>query len=148
VAFTSFRRTPHPNESGSSALRVAASLVRAETELSSSLLKTGRSESDGHPRPRFAAWTSLSIGHHGTGLGLLEEGETIVDYTLTVTSTTLVDDVEVPTVTIDDDSEADGVITVWLKDGIDRTKGVVNCHVVTSAGREDERSKSITIRER
>ena len=67
----------------------------------------------------------------------LAQGETISTYLFTVAS----GDVEV-----DADEEAGGVVTAWLTGGT--TRSVVSCHIVTSAGREDDRSRTITIRER
>jgi hypothetical protein len=68
----------------------------------------------------------------------LEEGETIVSQSFTVT----LGDVEVDT-----DAELDGVVTVWLAGGT-VGKAKVTCHIVTSLGREDDRTMSITIKER
>jgi hypothetical protein len=67
----------------------------------------------------------------------LAEGETIETYSFTVVS----GDVEV-----DADDETDGVVTAWLSGGT--TRSVVTCHIVTSVGREDDRSRAISIRER
>jgi len=60
----------------------------------------------------------------------LATGETISSYTVTV-----------PTgITKDSDSQADGVVTVWLSGGTAGTNYRVECKIVTSAGRTDERS--------
>jgi hypothetical protein len=68
----------------------------------------------------------------------LEDGETITDHTVTVVS---------GDVTIDGATdETGGVVTAWLEGGTMRS--VVTCHIVTSEGREDDRSRTITIRER
>jgi hypothetical protein len=74
----------------------------------------------------------------GKDAGWLEDGETIVSYQFTVAA----GDVEVDT-----DSEADGVVTVWLTGG---TVGSaqVTCHIVTSLGREDDRTMKITVKQR
>lgn len=63
----------------------------------------------------------------GRPLPFLEDGETIASYTLTATD-----------ITVENDSETDGVVTFWVKDGVVRKVATVTCHVVTSAGREDD----------
>lgn len=68
----------------------------------------------------------------------LEDGETITEHTVTVES----GDVEIDGTP----QEASGVVTAWLQGGT--TRSVVTCHIVTSEGREDDRSRTITIRER
>ena len=68
----------------------------------------------------------------------LATGETISSYTVTV-----------PTgITKDSDSHASGVITVWLSGGTAGTTYRVECKIVTSAGRTDERSTWIKVSER
>jgi hypothetical protein len=69
----------------------------------------------------------------------LEEDETIVSYTFEVAS---------GDVTLDVDAELDGVVTIWLTGGTAGTKSRVTCHIVTSVGREDDRTMSITVKER
>jgi hypothetical protein len=68
----------------------------------------------------------------------LEEDETIESYTFDVAQ----GDVEV-----DADAELDGVVTAWLIGGT-VGKAKVTCHIVTSVGREDDRTMSITVKER
>ena len=51
-------------------------------------------------------------------------------------------------ITIDSDSEADGVVTVWLSGGTAGQDYTVRCEVVTSMGRTDERSIDIKVMER
>lgn len=68
----------------------------------------------------------------------LEDGETITSHTVTVESGDVVID--------GTPQEAAGVVTAWLEAGT--TRSVVTCHIVTSEGREDDRSRTITIRER
>lgn len=68
----------------------------------------------------------------------LATGETISSYTVTV-----------PTgITKDSDSQADGVVTYWLSGGTAGTNYRVECKIVTSAGRTDERSMWIKVVER
>jgi hypothetical protein len=74
----------------------------------------------------------------GQDRGWLEDGETITEHTVTVES----GDVEIDGTP----QEVDGVVTAWLQGGT--TRSVVTCHIVTSEGREDDRSRTITIRER
>lgn len=68
----------------------------------------------------------------------LQEGETITNHTITV-------DVGL---TLISSSEAAGVVTAWLSGGTAQTSYTVECLVETSAGRIDERSFSLSVRER
>lgn len=74
----------------------------------------------------------------GTGNGWLASGETITTSTWTV-----------PTgITKDSDSNADGLAVVWLSGGtVGQSYRVVNT-VVTSAGRTDRRSITVSIQDR
>lgn len=69
----------------------------------------------------------------------LEDGETIESHTVTVAS---------GDVTLDGETEAAGVVTVWISDGTLGTTSRVTCHIVTSEDREDDRTRIISIRER
>lgn len=85
-------------------------------------------------------WAALT---NGTGSSdWLAAGETIDSYTVTVAAD---DDI-----VIDSDSATDGdtSVTVWLSGGTVGNVQRVTCHVVTSAGREDDRSILIPIQER
>ena len=68
----------------------------------------------------------------------LAESETINTYTVTVMSG----------LTLDSDSQADGVVTVWLSGGTAGNWYSVACRIVTSAGRTDERTMRIRVEER
>lgn len=68
----------------------------------------------------------------------LATGETISSYTVTAQTG----------LTKDSDSEASGVVTVWLSGGTAGTTYRVECKIVTSAGRTDERSIWIKVVER
>ena len=68
-----------------------------------------------------------------------DDSETIASYTVAVAS---------GDVTIDTDSEDAGVVTVWLEDGTASTRAKVTCHIVTSVGREDDRTMTLSIRQR
>ena len=68
----------------------------------------------------------------------LDAGETITDVTITAD----------PGITVDSHSEASGVVTVWLSGGTAGTNYSVACQIVTSAGRTDERTVTIRVRER
>jgi hypothetical protein len=81
----------------------------------------------------------LDYSFDWTTEGWLDEGEAIVSYTFEVAQ----GDVEV-----DADSELDGVVTAWLVGGTPGVKSKVTCHIVTDVGREDDRTMSITIKER
>ena len=50
--------------------------------------------------------------------------------------------------TVDSTSKTDTTTTVWLSDGVDDITYIVTNHVVTSQGREDDRSFLIDVVER
>jgi hypothetical protein len=66
-------------------------------------------------------------------------GETITDYTVTVSGAGLVKD---------SDAEDGGMVTVWLSGGTPGIRCTVACQVTTSAGRTDERSIHLQVRDR
>jgi hypothetical protein len=68
----------------------------------------------------------------------LDVAETISSYTID----------EDTGITVDSDSEAAGVVTVWLSGGTAGTTYAVRCEVVTDAGRTDERTMVIKVQER
>lgn len=51
-------------------------------------------------------------------------------------------------ITLDSDSESDGVVTAWMSAGTAGKNYTVTCKIVTSAGRTDERSITILCRNR
>ena len=50
-------------------------------------------------------------------------------------------------VTVDSSTEDSGVVTVWLS-GATAPRQKVTCHIVTSDGREDDRTITLNVRER
>lgn len=68
----------------------------------------------------------------------LTDGDTIVDYTITVPAG----------LTLDSSEATDTTVTAWLSGGIDRETYSVTCHIVTAAGREDDRTITFTMQER
>ena len=68
----------------------------------------------------------------------LATGETITDHTITADTG----------ITVDSSTEDDGKVTVWLSGGTAGTTYRVECLIVTTAGRTDERSLWITVQER
>lgn len=62
-------------------------------------------------------------------------GDTIDSHTITAP-----DDL-----TVESSSEADGVVTAWISGGTAGSIHLVVCHVVTTGGREDDRSIQLTI---
>jgi hypothetical protein len=68
----------------------------------------------------------------------LEAGETISSYTVTVASG----------LTLVADSELDGRVTVWLSGGTVGNAYTVTVHIVSSVGREDDRSFRVVIVQR
>lgn len=70
--------------------------------------------------------------------GWLAEGETIVTHDITATTG----------LTIDSFSATDKSVTVWLSGGVQATRYTVGCRLSTSAGRTDERTFLVDVRER
>lgn len=69
--------------------------------------------------------------------GFLDQGETIVTFTVTP------DD---PALTVSQVSEAAGVVTYWAAGGTDGSTVKVVCHIVTSTGREKDVADRFYIR--
>lgn len=67
----------------------------------------------------------------------LADGETITGHTVTVDG-----------VTLDSNSRSDAVITAWLSGGTALTAATLAVRITTTAGRTDERSVRIAIRDR
>lgn len=68
----------------------------------------------------------------------LTGGDTIVSHTVTAASGLTVDS-----------TEATGTaVTVWLSGGTVGQSYAVTCHIVTAAGREDDRTATVTVMER
>lgn len=70
----------------------------------------------------------------------LADGETIVSHTVAADDGITVDSSNVT----DDDTS----VTAWLSGGTDGTRYSVTCRVVTSAGRTDDRTITVYVRER
>jgi hypothetical protein len=68
----------------------------------------------------------------------LSENENIASHTVTAEDG----------ITLASHTEDDGVITAWLSGGTAGERYALACHVVTTAGREGERTINITVRER
>ncbi len=65
-------------------------------------------------------------------------GDTIASFTVTV-----------PTgLTLDSSSATASAVTAWLSGGEDAASYPVTCHVVTAAGREDDRTITVFVQER
>lgn len=67
----------------------------------------------------------------------LAEGETIDDHTTVATDG----------ITVDSSNESNGVVTVWVSGAQPRYQRVT-CHIVTSDGREDDRTIKFTVTDR
>lgn len=83
-------------------------------------------------------WKPLTHGVSGATSDWLATGETISSYTVTVETG----------LTKDSDSQADGIVTVWLSGGTVGTTYRVECEITTSAGRKDERSMWFRVAQR
>lgn len=69
--------------------------------------------------------------------GWLHEGETIDTYEVTATDG----------ITVDSDSEDGGIVTVWVSGATGRYQRIT-CHIVSSEGREDDRTIKLIVRSR
>jgi hypothetical protein len=74
----------------------------------------------------------------GEARGYLDDDETITAHEVTV------DD----GITKDSDSETDGVVTIWLSGGAAGQRYTIGCKITTSAGRIDERSFEVDVKQR
>lgn len=75
---------------------------------------------------------------NGTGASdWLATGETIASHTVTADTGLTVDSSSL--------TDSDTSVTVWLSGGTVNTHYKVICHIVTSAGREDDRTISIRV---
>jgi hypothetical protein len=84
--------------------------------------------------------------------GWLAADETITAHTITPSAATITVDsssVNAAAVTLDSVEQKIGsVVTVWLSGGTADTIYVISCRVTTSAGRTDERSFRLIVRDR
>lgn len=85
-------------------------------------------------------WAGLTNGEEGAISDWLDEDETIATYTLTPDDGLVVDSHDL--------TDNDTSVTYWLSGGTaGQSYRVVN-HIVTSAGREEDRTMIIEVRER
>ena len=70
--------------------------------------------------------------------------ETISSRTITISCS----EESSPTLTKDSDSEASGVVTVWLSSGTAGKKYKVECKISTNESRTDERTMMVRVQER
>lgn len=68
----------------------------------------------------------------------LADAETISSHTVTAPAG----------LTLDSSTESGGVVTAWLSGGTDGERYTVECLITTTAGRTDERSITVAVRER
>lgn len=85
----------------------------------------------------------------------LKDGSAVLDYV--VDWSAWLDDAETLTaatvtaatgITVDSSSHDDTTVTFWLSGGTDGQDYTVTCHVTTSAGRQDDRTVRIRVRQR
>lgn len=86
-------------------------------------------------------WAPSTNGTPGGSSDWLAAGETIESYTLTISPSGL-------TVDSDSSTDADTSVTCWLSGGTAGVKYALTCHIVTSAGRVDDRTVHIRVAER
>jgi len=82
-------------------------------------------------------WKALTNGADGATSDWLASGETISSYTITASAG----------ITVDSDSQTDTntSVTVWLSGGTAGNDYTVACKIVTSVGRTDERTITISV---
>lgn len=68
----------------------------------------------------------------------LTAGDTIASYTIDADTG----------ITVDDDSNTTTAVTVWLSGGEALSNYNVTCHIVTAAGREDDRTAVIKVEDK
>ena len=89
-------------------------------------------------RPTFYADTESVLDYSTSWASWLSDGETITSYVVTVPAG----------LTKASDSEDAGVVTAWISGGTAGENYRVEYKITTSAGRTDERSITISVRER
>ena len=89
-------------------------------------------------------WAPATNETPGGSSDWLASGETIETYTLTVAP------VEVGGLVVDSDAltDSDTSVTCWLSGGTAGTTYAITCHIVTNAGREDDRTVYVPVAER
>lgn len=84
----------------------------------------------------------------------VKDPDAVLDYAWDWTSWLEDDSIQSATVTaqegltVDSTQVTSAAVTAWLSGGTDGSSYAVTCHVVTSAGREDDRTLTISVRER
>lgn len=68
----------------------------------------------------------------------LSDGEIITAHTVTTGDT----------ITVDSSTHTDTTVTAWVSGGSDKSSATLTCHVLTTAGRQDDRSIRLLIRQR
>ncbi len=75
----------------------------------------------------------------GATRGYLDAGETITAFTVTKVTGDVVLGIS---------SQAGGVVKQWVSGGTVGTRSTLTCHITTSAGRKDDRTISLDVRNR
>ena len=83
-------------------------------------------------------WAALTNGNGGSNW--LASGETISSRTITATSGITVDSSSI--------TDTNTSVTVWLSGGTNGTQYSVNCLIVTTSSRTDERTMTISVQNR
>ena len=85
-------------------------------------------------------WKASTNGTDGATSDWLGTSETISSHTITAATGLTVDSSSL--------TDTNTSVTVWLSGGTDQTDYTVACKIVTSAGRTDERTVTIYVRNR
>ncbi len=84
----------------------------------------------------------------------IKDPDAVLDYTFNWASWLGTDTIASSTVTaedgltVDSKSQTSTAVTAWLSGGTAKESYSVTCHIVTAAGREDDRTIGITVQER
>ncbi len=84
-----------------------------------------------YTEPTFVHDPGANLDYSWSWVDWLADGETITTSTVTVETTGL---------TLGSKTSAAGVVTQWVSGGTAGVAYRMTCHIVTSAGRQDERS--------
>lgn len=95
-----------------------------------------------HEVGRFEKDPDAVLDYRWDWTAWLDEGETIASHDVVVDQgTVVIEPSPAP-------SETDGNVTAWISGGDPFTNSIVRCRITTSAGRTDDRSIILTIKQR
>lgn len=90
-------------------------------------------------------WKPLTNGTPGGVSDWLRNTETISSFTLSVSPTGAVGNLAVDASSLTDSNTS---VTAWLTDGVVDVRYAITCHIITSDGREDDRTIYVPVASR